>query len=55
MRKPSLVMSLALIAVVFVVAASVSAQDTNPRFGVWKMKSDGKISRVTHATYERIQ
>ncbi len=53
MRQRDLFMSLALATVLLVgVVAEVSAQDTNPRFGVWKLKSDAPPPSSNVMTYE---
>ncbi len=53
MRKHSLTMSLmAAVAFVSVVTADASAQATNPRFGVWKLKSDAPPPSSNIMTYE---
>lgn len=53
MRKRDLLMSLALAAALLVgIAAEVSAQDANPRFGVWKLKSDAPPPSSNVMTYE---
>ena len=52
MRKRNLAVSLVVIATVLVAAANVSAQDTNPRFGVWKLKSDAPPPSSNIMTYE---
>ncbi|MCZ6916437.1 MAG: hypothetical protein O7I93_06660 [Gemmatimonadetes bacterium] len=53
MRNHSLATSLmAAVALVAVVTADVSAQATNPRFGVWKLKSDAPPPSSNIMTYE---
>ena len=54
MRKNALLLTLAVAALVFVgtVGVDAAAQDTNPRFGVWKMKSDAPPPRSNIMTYE---
>jgi len=54
MRKNALLLTLAVVALVFVgtVGADAAAQHTNPRFGVWKMKSDAPPPRSNIMTYE---
>ncbi len=52
MRTRNWIMSLVLATVVLVAAADVSAQNTNPRFGVWKLKSDAPPPSSNIMTYE---
>lgn len=52
MRKRNLAMSLVLATLVLVAAAAVSPQNTNPRFGVWKLKSDAPPPSSNIMTYE---
>ena len=54
MRKNAFLLTLAVVALVFVgaVAVDAAAQDTNPRFGAWKMKSDAPAPRSNIMTYE---
>ncbi len=54
MRKNALLLTLAAVALVFVgtIGVDAAAQDTNPRFGVWKMKSDAPPPRSNIMTYE---
>ena len=52
MPKRNQTTSLVLIAVVLVAAAAVAAQHTNPRFGVWKLKSDAPAPANNIMTYE---
>jgi hypothetical protein len=53
MHKRNLVVSLAVLAVVIAgAAADASAQNTNPRFGVWKIESDAPPPQSNIMTYE---
>ena len=52
MRKQKLVASLAVIIVVAAWVAVASAQNTNPRFGVWKIESDAPPPQSNIMTYE---
>jgi hypothetical protein len=51
MRNSRLLASVVVIAVT-VVALSAAAQDSNPRFGVWKLQSDAPPPRSNIMTYE---
>ena len=51
MLKRTLTLSLAALAAVLVASADASAQD-NPRFGVWKLRSDAPPPQVNIMTYE---
>ncbi|MCH8145618.1 MAG: hypothetical protein IIA55_12955 [Gemmatimonadetes bacterium] len=51
MLKRTLTLSLAAFAAVLVASADASAQD-NPRFGVWKLRSDAPPPQVNIMTYE---
>jgi hypothetical protein len=53
MRKPGLIVSAGLIAVVALLVAGVSAQTkSNPRYGKWKLKSDAPAPQSNIMTYE---
>ena len=52
MSRRKLVTGLAAIVAVAVSAIDVSAQDTNPRFGVWQMQSDAPPPSKNIMTYE---
>jgi len=52
MRTRNLIASLAIIALVLAAAADVSAQNANPRFGIWKMQSDAPPPSSNIMTYE---
>lgn len=43
---------LAAFAAILLTGAGVAAQDTNPRFGVWKLRSDSPPPAVNIMTYE---
>lgn len=51
MLKRTLTLSLAALAAVVLVSAEAAAQD-NPRFGVWKLRSDAPPPQVNIMTYE---
>jgi hypothetical protein len=51
MLKRTLTLSLAALVAILVVSADASAQD-NPRFGVWKLRSDAPPPQVNIMTYE---
>lgn len=51
MLKRTLTLSLAALAAILVASADASAQD-NPRFGVWKLRSDAPPPQVNIMTYE---
>ncbi len=52
MRSRIRVMSLAVLLGLTLTATASLAQTTNPRFGVWKMKSDAPAPAVNIMTYE---
>ncbi len=52
MSRRKLVTGLAAIVAVAVSAIDASAQDTNPRFGVWQMQSDAPPPSKNIMTYE---
>ena len=52
MRKQAFFSTLAVFAVVVAVTVSAAAQNTNPRFGVWKLKSDAPPPQSNIMTYE---
>ncbi len=52
MRKRHLAVNLVAAVALVVAAADTSGQTTNPRFGVWKMKSDAPPPSVNIMTYE---
>jgi hypothetical protein len=53
MRRPALVAGAAAFAVcVATLAAALSAQSSNPRFGKWKLKSDAPAPSSNIMTYE---
>ncbi len=52
MRKHHLTATLVAAAVALIAVADASGQTTNPRFGVWKMKSDAPPPSVNIMTYE---
>ena len=52
MRNRMPASSLAALFALLVTAAGVSAQDANPRFGVWKLKSDAPPPAINIMTYE---
>jgi len=52
MRKPNAAMSVVVATIVLVAAAAAAAQNTNPRFGVWKLKSDAPPPSSNIMTYE---
>jgi hypothetical protein len=52
MRKQNLVVDAAVFAAITVLAAVVSAQHPNPRFGKWKLKSDAPAPASNIMTYE---
>ena len=51
MLKRTLTLSLAALAAVVLVSAEAAAQD-NPRFGVWKLRSDAPPPQANIMTYE---
>ncbi len=52
MRKSNLVVSLGIAAVVAMLVATASAENKNPRFGKWKLKSDAPAPSLNVMTYE---
>lgn len=52
MRRGELMLGLAAIAAVAATAVDVTAQSTNPRFGVWQMESDAPPPSKNIMTYE---
>jgi hypothetical protein len=52
MRPSRPLIGVAVAAVTLVAATSVTAQSTNPRFGVWKLESDAPPPRSNIMTYE---
>ena len=52
MRMRALAGLLGRVAVIIVLAAGTSAQNTNPRFGKWKLKSDAPAPASNIMTYE---
>ena len=52
MRKRNLALVIAAVSTVAIGAAGLSAQNSNPRFGVWKMKSDAPPPSINIMTYE---
>ena len=52
MRMRSLAVNLMAAAVLLAAAADVSGQAANPRFGVWKIRSDAPPPSVNIMTYE---
>ena len=52
MLKKAVMMNVGMCAAVAVLAASVSAQAPNPRFGKWKLKSDAPAPTSNVMTYE---
>jgi len=52
MRKSNLVVSLGIAAVVAMLVATASAENKNPRFGKWKLKSDAPAPSLNIMTYE---
>jgi len=52
MYQRSLATALSALLAVFFTTAAASAQDSNPRFGVWKMKSDAPPPSINIMTYE---
>jgi hypothetical protein len=52
MRKSNLVAGLGMIAVVAMVVVAASAENKNPRFGKWKLKSDAPAPALNIMTYE---
>ena len=52
MRSRILVASISSLAIALLGAASVSAQDGNPRFGVWQLQSDAPPPSKNIMTYE---
>ena len=54
MRKGLLVSSLGVFVAAAALVVSVSAQNTNPRFGTWKIKSDAPPPSSNIMTYEAL-
>lgn len=52
MRKRNLIVNLAAAVTLLVVVTAASGQTTNPRFGVWKLKSDAPPPAINIMTYE---
>ncbi len=52
MKKSVLAVAGGLAVALLVVPTAVSAQHTNPRFGVWKLKSDAPPPAINIMTYE---
>ncbi len=52
MRKHNLTVNLAAAVTLLAVVADASGQTTNPRFGVWKLKSDAPPPAINIMTYE---
>ena len=52
MKKRDLTASLVATAVLLGAAVSTQGQTTNPRFGVWKMRSDAPPPAINIMTYE---
>jgi hypothetical protein len=52
MKRRALAAALGTLAVVAILMASTSAQNTNPRFGKWKLKSDAPPPASNVMTYE---
>lgn len=52
MRKRNLTVNLAAAVTLLVVVTAASGQTTNPRFGVWKLKSDAPPPAINIMTYE---
>ena len=52
MRKRNLTVILAAAVTLLAVVADASGQNSNPRFGVWKMKSDAPPPAINIMTYE---
>lgn len=52
MRARNLVARVALLAAMVLMVGSVSAQEQNPRFGRWKLKSDAPAPTSNIMTYE---
>ena len=52
MKHKTLLTCLTLCAMVLLSAGSVAAQNTNPRFGKWKLKSDAPAPSINIMTYE---
>jgi hypothetical protein len=50
-HRPAATLAAALLALAFAAAPAVS-QNTNPRFGVWKLRSDAPLPRLNIMTYE---
>jgi hypothetical protein len=52
MRKRDLAVNLVTAAILLAAAVDVSGQATNPRFGVWKIRSDAPPPSINIMTYE---
>ena len=52
MRKLNLTVNLTAALALLALTANASAQTTNPRFGVWRMKSDAPPPSINIMTYE---
>lgn len=52
MRKRNLIVNLAAAVTLLAVVTAASGQTTNPRFGVWKLKSDAPPPAINIMTYE---
>ena len=52
MRKPNWVLGLSIIVCLSLAAAIASAENKNPRFGKWKLKSDAPPPALNIMTYE---
>lgn len=52
MTTKHLLRNLSLLAMTLMLAASVSAQNKNPRFGKWKLKSEAPPPSINIMTYE---
>jgi len=52
MRKRNLTVNLAAAVTLLAVVTAASGQTTNPRFGVWKLKSDAPPPAINIMTYE---
>ena len=52
MRKRNLTVNLAAVVTLLAVVTAASGQTTNPRFGVWKLKSDAPPPAINIMTYE---
>lgn len=52
MRKSNLVLRLGIVTALTMVVAAASAENKNPRFGKWKLKSDAPPPALNIMTYE---